>query len=82
MKEVEATEADYIELNRGSEDGQFSHGFTDFSMRTTDLWFKGKATEGKGGIFPEARLLEEPSPTALHFWVVKRTHVFDLDAGV
>ncbi len=37
----------------------------------TDLWFKGKATEGKSGISPEARFLKDPSSTALHFWLVK-----------
>jgi hypothetical protein len=70
MKEIEPTEADYRALNRGSEDGALSLGFTDFTMRAMNLWFAGKDSQGKRGIVPATFSLEEPT-LSLEFWLVR-----------
>lgn len=70
MKEIETTETDYRHLNRGSEDGALSLGFTDFTMRAMDLWVAGKDSQGKRGIVPATFPLEEPT-LSLDFWLVR-----------
>ncbi len=70
MNEIEATVADYEALNRGADKGQFSHGFTDFTMRAMNLWFAGKDSHGKRGIVPATFSLEEPT-LSLEFWLVR-----------
>ncbi len=70
MKEIETTEADYEALNRGADKGQFSHGFTDFTMRAMNLWFAGKNSQGKRGIVP-ATFPEDGDTLALEFWLVR-----------
>jgi len=70
MNEIETTETDYRHLNRGSEDGALSLGFTDFAMRVMDLWVAGKDSRGKRGIVPATFSLEEPT-LSLEFWLVR-----------
>jgi hypothetical protein len=70
MNEIETTETDYRHLNRGSEDGALSLGFTDFTMRAMNLWFAGKDSQGKRGIVPATFSLEEPT-LSLEFWLVR-----------
>ncbi len=70
MNEIEAMKADYDALNRGADKGQMSRGFTDFSMRATDLWVIGKNSGGKRGIIP-ATFPFEDATLSLEFWLVR-----------